>query len=506
MLSEVYRPHDGSGPQWRVVSGLEGVFIANRAIIDRGQDLDSVERRFDAQARDYLADRDGDAAADNLAAEGEGAEVEVGGKATDLASKLLIRTYVSVDSGAVWQALPAPASALAADQVLKDKEARALHLKEWISSAAAPGVVLGVGNIGIRLSEDPDHHSVFLSRDAGLSWKKVIEGPHQIAMLSHGDAIVAASEREPGTVKYSADNGKSWSTVSLHSMWPVRGIALDSLYMHPSHTTWRLFLAMRSDEVKGARLFSLDFAGILKADCKLAEKPSDPASDFERWSPADALEDAHSSKRSVCFFGVRTNYVRRRPDHLCKTGALRLSPNNLRMDTACQCEMSDYACDVGFYRASYEREAPCVPLESSFRPNVTGLCGATTSEYVQVTQGYVKIPGNRCNGGRDLSPKSELCITNTGLAAALRRNIAGAIAGHIFQLRFVTFASLVALAIMLLRGGGRDQGKGGMPSCELSFFPCMPGSLYYGNAKRPWRREASDNEDECEFLINGNNI
>jgi hypothetical protein len=75
---------------------------------------------------------------------------------------------------------------------------------------------------------------------------------------------------------------------------------------------------------------------------------------------------------------------------------------------------------VGYHRASYTEDAPCELLDGSAAPNVTQLCSATFSDHVQVTQGYARIPGNRCFAGTDLSPKSQLCPGNLGITAALR--------------------------------------------------------------------------------------
>ena len=47
----------------------------------------------------------------------------------------------------------------------------------------------------------------------------------------------------------------------------------------------------------GVRLAVLDLAPALAAPCAAPEAPGAAASDFERWSPADALEDSDKSRR-----------------------------------------------------------------------------------------------------------------------------------------------------------------------------------------------------------------
>jgi len=75
---------------------------------------------------------------------------------------------------------------------------------------------------------------------------------------------------------------------------------------------------------------------------------------------------------------------------------------------------------VGYHRAAYTEGSACEPLEEVALPNVSKMCTETIAEQIFVTKGYVKIPGNRCRGGVDLSPQREICEINIGFRAMLR--------------------------------------------------------------------------------------
>eukprot|EP00929_Paragymnodinium_shiwhaense_P025408 TRINITY_DN15372_c0_g1_i1.p1 TRINITY_DN15372_c0_g1~~TRINITY_DN15372_c0_g1_i1.p1 ORF type:complete len:939 (-),score=199.39 TRINITY_DN15372_c0_g1_i1:86-2902(-) len=526
VLADVHRPVDAPAPQWRSVNGLDGVFLANRAILDKGQDPDAVEKRFDAQAGEALDDESSAAAA--------GQDVEVGESSTgfgdtsqraDHGLRLIVRSYMSMDAGAVWQPLQLADSqeASAGEQqgLRGSSPARgSLHLRHWLSSLAAPGVLLGVGNLGLRLSDASEHHNVYLSRSAGVFWTKVLDGPHEVTLLSHGDAFAAVPDNLPSVIRYSTDSGKNWRDVKIRpSSAAATGLSVRSLLVHPSHTSWRLLASLQSDDTSGLTVVSLDFGQVLQAQCKSPEQPSTPSSDFEKWSPSDSLEDAHTSRRPTCLFGVKTHYVRRKPHQQCRTGNLQLLPTNLRLDKPCSCTMADWDCDVGFYRASYKPDSPCVPLEGAAKRNVSQMCASTSAAEVQVSQGYVKIPGNGCQGGLSFAPSVAICPGNGGFAR---------IHGMVNALSSLTSLALVVLlavsAAVLYRRNSLQQEASrrkkadetqywmGAEDEQSAFLPTsIIGRLFEGaqtlagfGGQKVWRRQEVAQEEEREVLISGN--
>lgn len=456
VLTHVHRPAGGLGEMaWQAVSGVDGVFIANRVVIDQGQDLDKVDRSFDAQ--DLLVEDFEETEEDELE---DGAGVEAAAREK---VRFAVRTYISLNMGLSWQPLRAPAkdvggfplpgcgvsskaaplpaatpNGTAANATLRGAPQTVptllpvpaapatqagsprcfLRLDRWTSSSAAPGVLVGVGSAGARLASSSV--GVFVSRDGGLSWQHVLKGQHEVSIISHGDTMVAVPADSPGIVRYSTNSGRAWQDVVVRPA-DGAGLTLEGVFAHPAHTDGRTLMALRADDASpGVALASVDFGPTLKTLCQGSDDPASPISDFEKWSPSDSLEDAHTSSRPVCLQGVRTHYVRRKADRQCRTGLQYVAPLDMRRDMPCQCTVTDWACAAGYQRMTYVPGATCEPLEGTRAVNVTKMCDTTMDATVQVTRGYVKIPGNRCEGGKDLSPLVEQCPGNVGIAGMLK--------------------------------------------------------------------------------------
>jgi len=488
VLTDVQRaPGTRDGLAWQSVSGIDGIFIANRAILDRGQDLDEVETQYDAQSQVFER---GPGYSDILD-EGIGGEQSV---ISEPQLRLVVRTYISVNMGLAWQPLKVQLQGYrhATGGGCWQSHACHLHLAHWTSSATAPGLLIGVGNAGTWLAQDVAHHNVFVSRNAGLDWQRVLQGPHTIALLGSGDVLAAVPVTAPTTLLYSTDMGGDWRRIPLTAPdeW---NLAVQGLFVHPAHTDWRALITLGNDGEAGIRLAVANLSNVIEKSCRLPDDPANVASDFETWSPADALEDAHESKRPVCLLGVRTRYLRRKPNRLCKTGGtLGLTSLDLRNDVPCQCSLADWACDVGFHHVAYSAGASCDPLEGSSQPNISKLCAATVSSHVEVTRGYTKSPGNRCQGGVDLSPRLELCPRNVGLIAALYR------AAHRMSHGLMFIATVSVLALLVLLYQTRVIAIGSVSPAWGIVRSLVPSLTKCGR-----RKSHSDGEDdeEREFLI-----
>jgi len=67
-----------------------------------------------------------------------------------------------------------------------------------MSSASAPGLIIATGSVGKSLKS---HAGVFMSHDAGLTWRKVLQDLYTYSMGDHGGIVVA--------VKYFRQNSKT---------------------------------------------------------------------------------------------------------------------------------------------------------------------------------------------------------------------------------------------------------------------------------------------------------
>jgi hypothetical protein len=391
--------------------------------------------------------------------------------------------------GAVWQPLKAPEKGLSGEALpgceLDASNSCLLHLSRWETSFAAPGLILASGNTGVRLSDNPDHQSLFLSRNAGVSWKQVLEGQHEFSILGHGDMLAAVPRKAPGSLLYSIDNGRQWTTTTVVAN-KDKGFTILGMFTHPSRMDFRTFLALSTEARPGIVMAALDLREALQQDCKLLDSPGTSDSDFEKWSPADGLEDAQASRRPVCVLGVKTYYVRRKADRTCRTGMTKLAPLDLRKDTPCECTAADWSCDIGYYRASYTKDASCELLEGSKAPNVTQLCDATLAQDVAVTRGYTKIVGNRCSKGVDLSPMREICPNNLGFQGYLR--------GVFYSYRTPIYMAMVLMILFSLYSVQRQRSNKG--------FSTIKGGL----RKKYDDSRFEEDDPEREFLIDPTKI
>ena len=78
------------------------------------------------------------------------------------------------------------------------------------SSSAAPGVLMGVGNVGPYLLPY-EQCDTFLSYDGGLTWKVVRLGAHMYEFGDSGSILVIVdNERPTDRILYSYDRGDTW--------------------------------------------------------------------------------------------------------------------------------------------------------------------------------------------------------------------------------------------------------------------------------------------------------
>lgn len=82
-----------------------------------------------------------------------------------------------------------------------------------MNSKSSPGVIMATGVIGKSLK---GHPGVFLSRDAGLTWKQVLKDYHFFNHGDHGGILVAVkyfkTRGETREILYSTDDGEKWSS------------------------------------------------------------------------------------------------------------------------------------------------------------------------------------------------------------------------------------------------------------------------------------------------------
>ncbi|KAI9695291.1 MAG: vacuolar protein sorting/targeting protein PEP1 [Bogoriella megaspora] len=263
-----------------------------------------------------------------------------------------------------------------------DKEKGSLHLHSVtdqrnsgrVFSSPAPGLVMGNGNVGKYL-EDRDRADVYVSDDAGLTWRKALDNSHMYEFGDQGSVIMAIREKpDVESIVYSLNHGKDWDKVSFDDfkIFPIQ------LTTVPDSTSRKFIINALDGDHDGAKavLIHVDFDELHESRC--SEK------DFEEWH-ARVDEDG----KPTCIMGHTQSYRRRKPDVECFIDEDFVDPVPEFED--CKCSDEDFECDYGFQRSKDGKQ--CEPIGALTPPKDECKDGKGT---FMGSSGWRKIPGNTC--------------------------------------------------------------------------------------------------------------
>ncbi|RCI00049.1 vacuolar protein sorting/targeting protein PEP1, partial [Rhizopus azygosporus] len=302
-----------------------------------------------------------------------------------------VRTMISWDDGGSWQPLSPPHNF---DCDMKECSLN-LHGRTDIhgpgaifSSSGAPGLAMGVGNVGPSLTEYTESDT-FLTRDGGHTWTLIRQGEHLYEFGDQGSLLVLVSDEGPtNELLYSWDQGENWHTYQFAAE-PIR---VSTLTTDPKSSTLKFVLI--GHQRQGSRfpvIVTVDFTATKQPQCIL-DKNNEERSDFERWMPKDDDGD------DACLLGKKTAYWRRKKDRVCKVNAQFHEPEVIVEN--CECRETDFECDFGFWR-SLRNE--CLP--NGHHPDRPAQC--KTGEKFKGRSGYKKNVKSSCRGGVNLEEDKE---------------------------------------------------------------------------------------------------
>lgn len=301
-------------------------------------------------------------------------------------------SYITFDHGANWQFIKAP-TVDDEGQLINCVGDCSLHLSQKfsslypvtrsttiMSSKSAPGVIMAMGVIGKSLK---GHPCVFISRDAGLTWKQILKTYYFFHMGDHGGILVAVkyfkSKGETREILYSTDEGDTWSSAEFFSNdLKIYGLMTET---NSNSTIFTLF----GSEVSEHRW------SIIKVDLIKAFKYNCTEDDYKFWSPSS------QSGTSImpCILGLQESYKRRLPAANCYNGVDFSRPKSTQV---CECNVWDFECDFGFKRIS--KNAPCIRDRSiiSYDPyKIPQSC--RPGQFYNRTKGYRKLDDDVCING-----------------------------------------------------------------------------------------------------------
>ncbi|XP_047434499.1 sortilin 1b [Mugil cephalus] len=326
-----------------------------------------------------------------------------------LAEDNSVQSVVSFDQGGEWVPLRKPANTKC-DATAKDPEKCSLHIHaaysiaqklnvpvQPLSEPNAVGLILAHGSVGDAISVmRPD---VYVSDDGGYTWLKALDGPHHYAILDSGGLLVAVEHtpNQPITrVKFSTDEGQCWGEY----VFTQEPIFFTGLASEPGARSMNVSIWGYRDSLISQNWISItiDFRDLLTRDCV--------DSDYVSWL---AHSDDISDPNDGCMLGYKEKFLRLRKDSVCYNGR---DYQVTKQPTPCPCTLDDFLCDFGYYRK--ENSSECVE-QPDLKGKVLEFCLHGKEEQLQ-TSGYRKIPGDKCEGGKEPQRKeidlSKRCVSD----------------------------------------------------------------------------------------------
>lgn len=248
------------------------------------------------------------------------------------------------------------------------------------------------------------HTDVYVSDDGGYSWIKALDGPHHYAILDSGGLLVAVKHSpDPiNTIKFSTDEGQCWHEYNF----TTEPFFFTGLASEPGARSMNVSLWGYRDSFMSQYWvsFTIDFRELLTRDCG--------DSDYVHWL---AHSDGMNGPTDGCMLGYKEKFLRLKKDSVCWNGRDYVIN---KAHTTCPCTLDDFLCDFGYYRP--ENSSKCVE-----QPDMVGtvlqFCLYGNEEQLH-TQGYRKIPGDKCEGG-EIPKREEIDLRHHCVSDLLEPNV-----------------------------------------------------------------------------------
>nr|XP_040128472.1 VPS10 domain-containing receptor SorCS1 [Ictidomys tridecemlineatus] len=292
-----------------------------------------------------------------------------------------VKTFITYNKGRDWCLLQAPDTDLRGDPVHCLLPYCSLHLHLKVSENpytsgiiasrdTAPSIIVASGNIGSELSDSDI--SMFVSSDAGNTWRQIFEEEHSVLYLDQGGVLVAMKHTSLPIrhLWLSFDEGRSWSKYSFTSI----PLFVDGVLGEPGEETLIMTVFGHFSHRSEWQLVKVDYKSIFDRWC--AEE------DYRPWQ-------LHS-QGEACIMGAKRIYKKRKSERKCMqgkyAGAMESEP--------CVCTEADFDCDYGYERHS---NGQCLPA-FWFNPSSLSKDCSIGQSYLNST-GYRKVVSNNCTDG-----------------------------------------------------------------------------------------------------------
>ncbi|XP_048483491.1 sortilin-related receptor isoform X4 [Plutella xylostella] len=241
-----------------------------------------------------------------------------------------------------------------------------------MSSKSAPGVIMATGVMGKSLKGIP---GVYLSRDAGLTWKRILKDYYFFNYGDHGGVLVAVkyfkNTGETRKIMYSTNEGIDWNSYQFND----DDLRIYGLMTEPGENTTTFTMFGSEHEQHQWIIITVDLQNAFERNCT--------DEDYKFWSPSPP------NSSISCVLGKRDTFQRRLAHTNCYNG---LDYDRPVKKEICECSRRDYECDFGFKSSGNE----CIRNKSiKFDPYaIPPEC--RPGHFYKRTKGYRKIDGDVC--------------------------------------------------------------------------------------------------------------
>uniref|UniRef100_A0A3P9KV76 VPS10 domain-containing receptor SorCS2 n=1 Tax=Oryzias latipes TaxID=8090 RepID=A0A3P9KV76_ORYLA len=330
-----------------------------------------------------------------------------------------VKTHITYNRGRDWRLLQAPSRDLRGNSIHCVLPYCSLHLHLHVSTnpytsgniasrESAPGIIVASGSIGSELTTT--NVSVFITSDAGNTWRQIFDEEYAVLYLDQGGALVAI-RHTPLPIRHlwlSFDEGRQWNKYSFTNT----PLFVDGVLGEPGEETLIMTIFGHFSHRSEWQLVKIDFRSIFNRRCTEA--------DYQTWHLHNQGEP--------CLMGVKRIYRKLKPMSRCVMGKMY---SVAMTSSPCDCMEADFECDYGYERRSDGRCSPAF----WFHPSSMSRSCTTGMTFLNST-GYRKVISNNCTAGvsaeftaRRLqcplqAPRGLHLVTNEGaLTATLGSNI-----------------------------------------------------------------------------------
>ncbi|XP_026160034.1 VPS10 domain-containing receptor SorCS1 isoform X2 [Mastacembelus armatus] len=330
-----------------------------------------------------------------------------------------VKTYITYNRGRDWRLLQAPSKDLRGNSIHCVLPYCSLHLHLHVSANpytsgniasrdSVPGIIIASGSIGSELTSS--NVSVFITSDAGNTWRQIFDEEYAVLYLDQGGALVAI-RHTPLPIRHlwlSFDEGQQWNKYSFTNT----PLFVDGVLGEPGEETLIMTIFGHVSHRSEWQLVKIDFRSIFNKRCTEA--------DYQTWHLHNQGEP--------CLMGVKRIYWKLKPTSRCVMGTMY----SVSMTSGpCDCTEADFECDYGYERRS---DGKCTPAFWFHPSSVSRSC--TTGMTFLNSTGYRKVVSNNCTAGVSVeytakrqqcpiqAPKGLHLVTSEGmLTATLGTNV-----------------------------------------------------------------------------------